>query len=130
MTYCCTHMHILDMRFAADVSVAEFEQWLTQVERFFLKDQYFVLVMQTEEGTTFPEEYRQIQAVWYKKFKQQFFQYCLGLVRIAQDAEDFQRLNTPALHAAWRVPYYVSLEQSDALQWAVQRWICNNTQHN
>lgn len=130
MSYRCTHMHILDMRFSAHVSVEEFEQWLTQVERFFLKSQPFVLVMQTAEGTTFPEEYRQIQAVWYKKFKHLFFQYCLGLVRIAQDPDDLKRLNTPALHAAWRVPYYVSLEQSDALQWAVQRWICNNTQEN
>ncbi len=44
-----------------------------------------------------------------------------------------QRLNTPSLHAAWRVPYYVTLEQSDALQWAVQRWICktlNNKSSN
>ncbi len=54
----------------------------------------------------------------------------MGLVRIAQDPTDQQRLNTPSLHAAWRVPYYVTLDHSDALQWAVQRWICTtlNTQ--
>ena len=124
MSYEVTHMQILDMRFSAHVSVAEFELWLTQIERLLLKKQKFVLVMQTEIETRFPEAYRQLQGVWYKKFKQLFFQYCLGLVRIAQDSVDQERLNTPALHAAWRVPYYVTLDQSDALQWAVQRWLC------
>ena len=124
MSYTSTSIQIKDMRFSAYVSVAEFERWLAEVEQFFLLKQNFVLVMTTEIGTTFADEYRQIQAVWYKRYKADFFKYCIGLVRIAQDQKDQQRLNTPALHAAWRVPYYVSLEHSDALQWAVQRWIC------
>lgn len=124
MSYTSTSIQIKDMRFSAHVSVAEFEQWLAEVEQFFLLKQNFVLVMTTEIGTTFADEYRQIQAVWYKRYKADFFKYCIGLVRIAQDQKDQQRLNAPALHAAWRVPYYVSLEHSDALQWAVQRWIC------
>lgn len=126
MSYSYTDMHILDMRFSAHVTVTEFEQWLSQIERFFIKKQHFVLVMQTSENTIFPEEYRQLQAVWYKKYKLDFFQYCLGLARIAQDSDDQVRLNTPALHAAWRVPYFVSLNQTDALQWAVQQWISNS----
>ena len=124
MSYRSTHIQIMDMRFAAHVSLAEFELWLTQIERLLLKKQMFVVVMHTESGTTFPDEYRQRQAVWYKQYKSLFAQYCIGLVRIAQDSQDQQRLNTPALHAAWRVPYYVTLDYADALQWAVQRWIC------
>ena len=123
MSYQSTHIQIMDMRFAGHVSLEEFELWLTQVERFFLKKQHFVLMMQTELGTIFPEEYRQIQAAWYKKNKQLFFKYCIGLVRIAHDPADQQRLNTPALHAAWRVPYYVALTHVDALKWSVQRWL-------
>lgn len=126
MSYLCSHMHILDMRFSGQVSIEDFEQWLSQIERFFLKKQYFVLVMQTAVNTTFPEEYRQIQAVWYKKYKLDFFKYCLGLARIAQDQDDQLRLNTPALHSAWRVSYFVSLDQTSALQWAVQQWICKS----
>ena len=78
MSYSSEHIQIMDMRFSAHVTVAEFEQWLSQVERFFLKKQHFVLVMQTDIGTEFPEEYRQLQAAWYKKYKQLFFQFCLG----------------------------------------------------
>lgn len=72
MSYSSEHIQIMDMRFSAHVTVAEFEQWLSQVERFFLKKQHFVLVMQTDIGTEFPEEYRQLQAAWYKKYKQLF----------------------------------------------------------
>lgn len=34
--------------------------------------------MQTEVNTKFPEEYRAIQAKWYKQYKSDFYQYCLG----------------------------------------------------
>lgn len=124
MSYQMTHLPIVEMHFSGQVSVAEFQQWLADVEVFFKEQQNFILVMQTAVETTFPDEYRQLQALWYKKYKHDFFKFCLGLVRIAKDPDDQRHLNTPALHAAWRVPYYVTLKQSDALQWAVQRWIC------
>ena len=62
MSYSSEHIHIMNMRFSEDVTVAEFEQWLSQIERFFLKKQNFALVMQTDVGTEFPEEYRQLLA--------------------------------------------------------------------
>ncbi len=34
MSYSSEHIQIMDMRFSAHVTVAEFEQWLSQVERF------------------------------------------------------------------------------------------------
>lgn len=116
-------MHILDMGFADQVSVAEFEEWLNHIQQYFEQKKPFVLIMQTAVGTTFPEEYRSIQSQWYKKYKPDFFQYCLGLVRIAQDETDRERLDTPALHKAWHVPYFVTLSKTDALQWAVGRWL-------
>ena len=39
MSYSSEHIQIMDMRFSAHVTVAEFEQWLSQVERFLLKKQ-------------------------------------------------------------------------------------------
>ena len=123
MSLFINEMHILDMRFAAQVSVAEFEQWLAHIQQYFEQKRSFVLIMQTELDTEFPEEYRAIQAKWYKQYKSDFYQYCLGFARIAQDEADRIRLDTPALHKAWHVPYFVSLNQADAVQWAVQRWL-------
>lgn len=122
MSYQSKHLQIMDMRFSGQVSVEDFQRWLSQIETFFDKEQYFVLVMQSEPNTTFPEEYRQIQSVWYKRHKSKFYQYCIGLARLAQDEDDQVRLNSPALHAAWRVPYFVTQNHTEALQWAVQRW--------
>ncbi|MCH7385762.1 hypothetical protein MMO39_00400 [Acinetobacter modestus] len=123
MSLSINEMHILDMRFAAHVSVAEFEQWLTHIQQYFEQKRSFVLIMQTELNTEFPEEYRVIQGKWYKKYKQDFYQYCLGFARIAQDEADRARLDTAALQKAWHVPYFVSLEKTDAVQWAMQRYL-------
>ena len=123
MSLSINQMHILDMRFAAQVSVAEFEQWLAHIQHYFEQKRSFVLIMQTEMNTEFPEQYRVIQGKWYKQYKHDFYQYCLGLVRIAQDEADRIRLDTPALQKAWHVPYFVSLNKADAMQWAVQRYL-------
>lgn len=72
MSYQSTHIQIMDMTFSKDVSIAEFEQWLAEVENFLHHQQNFALVMQSLDGTTFPEEYRQVQAAWYKKIKSNF----------------------------------------------------------
>lgn len=72
MSLYINEMHILDMRFAANVSVAEFEQWLARIQHYFEHKQNFVLIMQTDVNTEFPEEYRAIQGKWYKQYKQDF----------------------------------------------------------
>ncbi|WP_130803147.1 hypothetical protein [Acinetobacter ihumii] len=122
LSSCC--IQILDMQFSGQVSSVEFEDWLSQIQVLLDQKQNFVLVMHTLPETEFPEDYREIQSRWYKCYKALFFQYCLGLARIAQDEEDRIRLDTPALQQAWKVPYFVSLSKTDALQWAVQRSLC------
>ncbi|MCU4357534.1 hypothetical protein [Acinetobacter ursingii] len=124
MTLNSHYIQILNMQFSGCVSSQEFEDWLSQIQIFLDQGRTFVLVMQTSPNTEFPEDYREIQSRWYKKYKTLFFQYCLGLARIAQDEEDRIRLDTPALQQAWKVPYFVSLSQTDALNWAVQRSLC------
>ena len=123
MTYGYSKKIIVEMRFSEVVTQDEFNMWLSQIEEYLTLKQPFILVMSTAQETSFPSDYRQSQARWYKQFKDLFFQYCLGLVRIAIDDIDRERLNTPALHAAWRVPYYVCLHRADALQWAIQRYL-------
>ena len=64
---------------------------------------------------------RAIQALWYKQHKPAFRVYCKGLVRIASSAAEQQRLDTPALHAAWGVPYYVTTDDADGMRWVGQQ---------
>lgn len=116
-------INILDMTFFGRVSIQEFEQWLVHIQQYLEQKKPFVLIMHTEINTEFPEEYRALQADWYKQYKQDFFKFCLGLARIAQDENDRIRLDTPALQKAWQVPYFVCLEKNDAVHWATQRYI-------
>jgi hypothetical protein len=121
MTLTLKEMHILDLRFSDHVSIAEFEHWLAHIQHYLDQQKGFVLIMQSAIDTQFPENYRTIQSQWYKQYKNDFYQYCLGLARIAQDENDRLRLDTPALQKAWQVPYFVSLDKHAAVQWAMQR---------
>lgn len=122
MSYQSSLIHILDVKFQQHVNETEFQTWLNQVTDLLERQQRFVLVIQSAPETHFYDNYRLLQASWYKRYKDQFFQYCIGLARIALDDTDQVRLNSPALHAAWRVPYFVSLDHQQAMQWALQRW--------
>lgn len=123
MSYSSKSIHMVYMHFEGVVSRPEFKAWLDEIQHLIQHKQRFLIIMKTEIDTKFPDEYRQLQSHWYKSFKQEFFEYCVGLVRIAQDSDDLKRLNTPALHSAWQVPYYVSLDQQDAMHWAVTKWL-------
>ena len=112
---------LLDIRFSEQVTVEEFSQWLQVITGYFEREQDFVLLMQTEPNTIFPERYRAFQGKWFKQYKQQFYRYCAALIRIAQDEVDQQRMDTPALRQAWKVPYFVALRKSDAIDWLVVR---------
>jgi hypothetical protein len=122
MTYQVRELPIIEMEFSDDVTSSEFQQWLKDVEQLLNEKAKFVLIMKTAEHTNFPDDYRKIQSVWYKKNKDAFFNQCVGLVRIAHDQYDLARLNTSALHEAWKVPYFVTLTKQDALKWAVERF--------
>ncbi len=115
---------ILDMQLSAQVTAEELAQWLAHIARYLSEKRNFVLIMQSAIDATFPENYRSIQSKWYKQHKAEFFKYCLGLVRIAPTPEEQVRLDTPALHQAWQVPYLVTCAKTEALNWAIQRYLC------
>lgn len=124
MSFYSQDMVILDMRFSAQVTAAEFAQWLQHIAQYLTQQRHFVLVMQSSVDASFPSDYRAVQSTWYKQHKADFFQYCLGLVRITQTPEEQIRLDTPALHKAWHVPYFVTCSKTEAFNWAMQRYLC------
>ena len=71
MSLYINEMHILDMRFAANVSVAEFEQWLARIQHYFEHKQNFVLIMQTDVNTEFPEELKDTYPQMVSKIMQE-----------------------------------------------------------
>lgn len=109
---------IVQMCFRGNISEAQFEQWLATLTNYLERNQPFAVISWTEEPLSLPEAYRQLEAIWYKQYKQQFAQCCKGLVRIASDEAEFARLNTPAMHKAWGCPYFVCCDLATAQHWA------------
>jgi hypothetical protein len=108
--------------FHGQVDAGEIRRWLAGVERLIVARTPFFFIAATLPGASFCDDYRAIQAVWYKQHKAAFRRYCRGLVRITVSAEDQQRLDTPALHAAWGVPYFVTTDEHAGLQWITTQW--------
>ena len=107
--------------FHAQVSAQEIRHWLAEVEQLIVAGTPFYFIATTLPGASFSDDYRAIQAVWYKQHKEAFRGSCRGLVRIATSAEEQQRLDTPALHAAWGVPYFVTTDAAAGTQWIARQ---------
>lgn len=103
--------------FSGEISQDAFDDWLIAMSDLLASEQSFALIYHSRTGLTLPNNYRQIEAVWYKTHKESFFKYCKGLVRIVDDETQRQALDSPAFHKAWRVPYAVVLSLTEAKAW-------------
>ncbi|HIE5096828.1 hypothetical protein WG628_21950 [Stenotrophomonas maltophilia] len=103
--------------FHGRVDADQIQYWLQRVQALIEATRPFYFVATTMAGATFCDDYRALQAVWYRQHKAAFRQYCRGLVRIAGTAAEQQRLDTPALHAAWAVPYFVTTDAGAGMRW-------------
>ncbi|WP_343351566.1 hypothetical protein [Pseudomonas sediminis] len=122
-----TQTTVVEAVFHDQVDAAQIRQWLDGIERLIEGRQPFFFISSTREGSTFVEDYRAIQGVWYKQHKAAFREICVGLVRIACDADEQARLDTPALHAAWGVPYFVTLDRTHGYRWIAERMVNHAT---
>lgn len=122
-----TETVVVEAVFHRAVSAAEIRDWLACIEQLIERQQPFFFVSSTLADTELADDYRAIQAAWYKRHKPAFRSTCRGLVRIVNDAEEHARLDTPALHAAWGVPYFVTLEREQGFQWIAERMVSDAT---
>lgn len=119
---------LVEAVFEGFVSAQEIHDWLACIEALLKAGQPFYFISSTLPDSEFAEDYRAIQAVWYKQYKADFRSQCLGIVRIARDAAEQERLDTPALHAAWGVPYFVTQDKAQGYQWITQQMVNDEAQ--
>ncbi|EOC34220.1 hypothetical protein [Neisseria meningitidis] len=68
--------------FSGEISQDAFDDWLIAMSDLLASEQSFALIYHSRTGLTLPNNYRQIEAVWYKTHKESFFKYCKGLGRV------------------------------------------------
>jgi len=118
-----TQTAVVEAVFHDQVDAAQIRHWLAGIERLIDQRQPFFFISSTRDGSQFVEDYRAIQGVWYKQYKAAFREVCQGLVRIACNADEQARLDTPALHAAWGVPDFVTLDRTHGYRWIAERMV-------
>lgn len=116
-----TQTALVDARFQQHVSAGEIRTWLAHIGDLLERQQPFYFIARTQAHTTFAADYRTLQAFWYRQHKPAFQRYCLGLVRIAGNAAEQARLDTPALHRTWGIPYFVTQDEARGWQWIAER---------
>ena len=116
-----TQTALVDALFKHHVSAREIREWLAHIEDLIVRQQPFFFIASTQAHTTFDRDYRNIQAFWYREHKPAFQIYCRGLVRIACDATEQARLDAPALHRTWGIPYFVTQERQQGYLWIAER---------
>lgn len=84
-----TQTTVVEAVFHDQVDAAQISQWLDGIEQLIERRQPFFFISTTRESSTFAEDYRAIQGVWYRQHKAAFREICVGLVRIASDAENW-----------------------------------------
>lgn len=114
---------IFEALFSDYVSAQEINDWLTKIDQAIAQGRAFFFIAHTQPHTRFAADYRSVQALWYKAHREAFARHCLGLVRIAADEAEHARLDSPTLHAAWGVPYFVARERQQAFDWLQQRMV-------
>lgn len=116
-----TQTALVDALFQQHVSADEIREWLAHIGKLLERQQPFFFIASTQPNTTFARDYRTIQGFWYRQHKAAFQIYCRGLVRIANDEADRVRLDAPALHRTWGIPYFVTRQREQGYQWVADR---------
>lgn len=112
---------VVQMHFAGLLSAEQFEQWLQVASALLERQRPFAIVTSSAAQLSLPDGYRGQEARWYKANKAAFGRYCVGVARLANDAEQLAQLNSPAMHGAWPCAYFVCLDVAEAHAWAAQQ---------
>jgi len=116
-----TQTALVEAVFQNHVSAEEIREWLAHIGCLIERQQPFFFISSTQANTTFDGDYRNIQAFWYREHKPDFQIYCRGLVRIASNDAEQARLDVPALHRSWGIPYFVTQEKQQGYCWIAER---------
>lgn len=112
---------VVQMHFAGQLSTEQFAQWLQAASALLERQQPFAIVTSSAAQLSLPDGYRGQEARWYKANKAALARHCVGLARLANDAEQLAQLNSPAMHGAWPCAYFVCLDVAEAHAWAAQQ---------
>lgn len=112
---------VVRIRFDGRIDVDQFSGWLSEMSTLLAREQPFSVVASSSDHVQLPDQYRQLEAVWFKASKPALLTYCRGLARVAGSPGQLARLDAPSMHKAWPFGYFVTMDEQAALDWASRR---------
>ena len=103
-----THYH-------GKVSEQEVVKWSKSMVEINQQSQKFIVITDNTHLEHFDQEGRKHQVLWFKQQKETLSSRCLGIIRIARDDLQAERLNRPQMQKAFPCPLLVVGNLEEAL---------------
>ncbi len=110
------HWPFLWVRFTGVVSMPDVDQWLELMDQALERARPYVMVMENSSLSDFPLEGKKHQVLWFKSNRRQVAAHCRGIVRIARDQQQADKLLRPQVQKAFPCPMRVVFTFDEALR--------------
>lgn len=107
--------------FVGPANEGQVQSWLQQMDDLFLRRTRFGLLTKTDEDSDFSAAGRKAMGLWFKLRREQLSLWCVGVARIAPQADAVERLAGPKMQAAMPCPIYASVDEEQARAWLQDR---------
>ncbi|WP_020407129.1 hypothetical protein [Hahella ganghwensis] len=106
---------VLWVRFSGNVTLHQVEEWLVSMDQALQRGEPYVIVMENGALLDFPLEGKKQQVLWFKANREAVASQCRGIVRIARDQIQADKLLRPQVQAAFPCPMKVVMSVEQAL---------------
>ena len=116
ITVSAEHWPFLWVQFTGVVTVDHVQQWLLEMDKALERAVPYVMVMENGSLIDFPQEGKKNQVLWFKSHRDQVATYCRGIVRIARDRQQADKLLRPQVQKAFPCPLRVVYTVEEAFR--------------
>ncbi len=106
---------VLWVKFSGTVSVEQVIEWLAEMDQALYRAQPYVIVMENGSLIDFPQEGKKHQVLWFKSNREAVASHCRGIVRIARDQLQAEKLLRPQVQNAFPCPMKVVMSVDQAV---------------
>ncbi len=109
---------VVEVDFLSPASDAQVQAWLQSMNDLLSRQERFIVVVNARPNSQFSPEGRKAFGLWFKQEREAMAEYCAGVVRVVESAEQGERIVSPAMQQAMPFPMVAMLSADEARQWA------------
>ncbi|MGI9277188.1 MAG: hypothetical protein ACR2PT_20370 [Endozoicomonas sp.] len=111
---------VVTVSFRRPATDQDVQQWLAELTVLLEKQQPFSMVVEARPDSRFSPEARKTFGLWFKDYRALLGDYCCGVARIVESAEEGERVVSDNMKKAMPFPMMAMTESDQARDWAVK----------